>query len=145
MDVELKLALAIADKYGSQLNTVYEKALQTVENRNPRIYFSTAHTAKGLEFNEVALLGDYPGLKDTEKKAQEGRTKEEINRLKNSLYDELCIYYVGLTRAKDALFDLSENDAEYNDRENLPNEADDVEAGNTEKLSVFSLKNFFRH
>lgn len=145
LDVELKLALAIVDKYGSQLNTVYEKALQTVENRNPRIYFSTAHTAKGLEFNEVALLGDYPGLKDTEKKAQEGRTKEEINRLKNSLYDELCIYYVGLTRAKDALFDLSENDAEYNDRENLPNEADDAEAGNTEKLSVFSLKNFFRH
>lgn len=70
--------------------------------------YSTAHKSKGLEFNNVILAGDY-----YQTPMEEARMPDKIyNRIKDSMNEELHVFYVAATRAKKTL-NIPENYREY--------------------------------
>lgn len=102
-DRELATSLKMARRYKKGLYLLYKKAMkayQATQQQNlqeNKILLLTAHTSKGLEFDTVALLDDFPSL-------------EELS-VQNSEYlsDEANLYYVALTRAKQGIEDWSPN------------------------------------
>ncbi|MBL3519362.1 AAA family ATPase [Arcobacter lanthieri] len=100
--------------YGDNIFEINKKIKSLlVTNKNEAdIIFTTAHKAKGLEYNQVIMVDDFI-------------TKKDILNKKNPLSfqrinEELNIYYVAATRAKEAieLADLNLN-YNYNESENL--------------------------
>ena len=62
-------------------------------NENPGVTLTTMHSAKGLEFDTVYLISVIEGLVPHEKSTTEQELEEELR-----------LFYVGLTRAKNNLF-----------------------------------------
>ena len=66
-DKELKMLIRVIDKYGveipSLINQLKTKSIRNLTNNE--IILTTAHKAKGMEFNSVVLLDDYTDLKVT--------------------------------------------------------------------------------
>ena len=101
---------------------LYDKANQCsvcnfTTSDNKTVTLTTAHSSKGLEFDEVALLGDFTHLADIQDELrtliQDGAPAGDINSVAQSLYEETNLYYVALTRARSVLFDLTENGVEF--------------------------------
>jgi len=91
-DVELLSKINIIEKFGHRLPIIIEK-IKTVcckDIRMADIILSTVHKAKGLEFDTVVLLNDFPDFKDN------------FGRIAVS-EDEKNLIYVAITRAKTSL------------------------------------------
>jgi len=91
-DVELLSKINIIEKFGHRLPTIIEK-IKTVcckDIRMADIVLSTVHKAKGLEFDTVVLLNDFPDFTDN------------FERIVVS-EDEKNLIYVAITRAKTSL------------------------------------------
>lgn len=124
-DYELKSALKRAKEYGDKLfefkeiSEKFYKAWQNKEQngfarRLPEILFlTTAHTAKGLEWDRVTVADDFNDFADLI--VDFGcdslkEFKEEQYHLPNQeLIDEFNLFYVAITRAKKQLIKDSEN------------------------------------
>lgn len=95
-DKELKMLVRIIDEYGHEIPKLTEKIKENAvpELKGQEIALTTAHKSKGLEFDSVVLLDDFPELKVTKKEgaADEFPSEEEIN-----------IMYVAATRAQRCL------------------------------------------
>lgn len=91
-DKELKMLIRVIDKYTENIpdliNQLKTKSVKNLSNKE--IILTTAHKAKGMEFDSVVLLDDYTDLKTqvNKKGKEEGPTTEDIN-----------ILYVAATRA----------------------------------------------
>lgn len=91
-DKELKMLIRVIDKYTENIpdliNQLKTKSVKNLSNKE--IILTTAHKAKGMEFDSVVLLDDYTDLKiEINKKGkEEGPSIEDIN-----------ILYVAATRA----------------------------------------------
>lgn len=101
-DIELSSSLNIAKKYKGFLYVLlsFAKEWYKIESND---YLTTAHTSKGLEFDEVRLLKDFPSLKDLREEVLIDHTKMA------KFYEEVNLYYVAITRAKFILRDDTEN------------------------------------
>lgn len=119
---EVMMAIKLVEDYGHSIFGLYEKANQCAVcnftmSDNKTITLTTAHSSKGLEFDEVALLGDFTRLADIQDEMktliQDGAPAGDINSVAQSLYEETNLYYVALTRARSVLFDLTENGVEF--------------------------------
>ena len=127
------LAIKLVEKYGSRIPAFYAKAqgctVCDFATGNHTITLTTAHSAKGLEFDEVALLGDFNNLAEIQDQLKALiRTSAPAGDIKStiqSLYEETNLYYVATTRAKSVLFDLTPNSAEYDDEEAAKEEPDE--------------------
>jgi F-box protein, helicase, 18 len=110
-DRELASAIKIIEKekeVGGDIYAIYESAKKRL-NKNANLTLTTAHSSKGLEFNRVTLMNDFiklPELLEKVISSGEGKAKfiEEVN-----------LYYVAVTRAKDELIDLTYNACILND------------------------------
>lgn len=124
-DYELKTALKMAKEYKERLfefKDIADKFYNAWKNRiangfDKRIgeilFLTTAHTAKGLEWDKVTIADDFTDFADLIvdfgcESLQE--FLEEQNHLPNQeIIDEFNLFYVAITRAKKALYKDSEN------------------------------------
>lgn len=109
-DIEWLGRAKLVEEYGNKLPGLI-KAIKQRETSNISLaskVYSTAHKSKGLEFNNVILAGDY-----YQTPMEEARMPDKIyNRIKDSMNEELHVFYVAATRAKKTL-NIPENYREY--------------------------------
>ncbi|WP_044415207.1 UvrD-helicase domain-containing protein [Halarcobacter anaerophilus] len=124
-DFELRTALKVVKEYQERIFEFKEIAIKfykawqnrksnNFEKRLEEILFlTTAHTAKGLEWDSVIVADDFPNFADLI--IDMGYTtlqqyQKELKKLSNQeLVDEFNLFYVALTRAKSKLVKDSEN------------------------------------
>jgi len=112
-DIELLTAVKVAKI--SNLNQIYKKAKEYYKTSKSNLFLTTAHTAKGLEFDEVTLCDDFPCYSAIArwfvdnghfKKKKNGYLEFFLQNCKDQpQIDELNLYYVAITRAKVKLND----------------------------------------
>lgn len=91
-DLELQSRVRIVEKYRHEIFDILKKIQEKVVPReSARVIFSTAHKAKGAEFDNVILTNDYFPL------VSEGKLKQNVNK------EEVNLLYVAATRAKKVL------------------------------------------
>ncbi|HDR9068269.1 TPA: ATP-dependent helicase [Burkholderia vietnamiensis] len=99
-DRELKFLAKIAETYGERIPDLIEElksrhdATVTPQTLNGGIVFTTAHSSKGLEFDQVVLTEDYFELTDD---------KEILLPADKVPEEELNLLYVAATRAERAI------------------------------------------
>ncbi|BFU76955.1 UvrD-helicase domain-containing protein [Arcobacter sp. 15-2] len=124
-DYELKSALKMAKEYKEKLfefKNISEKFYTAWKNKSSNgfdkrvseiLFLTTAHTAKGLEWDEVTIADDFTDFADLIVDfGCEDLTEfqEEQNYLPNQeLLDEFNLFYVAVTRAKKKVIKDSEN------------------------------------
>lgn len=93
-DVELLSKVKIVEKFGDQLPGLLTKVKDRVSKdiKMAKVVLSTAHKAKGLEFDTVILSDDFPDFCDLRMRFSGGIPEDEKNLL-----------YVSITRAKTKL------------------------------------------
>ncbi len=121
-DIEMKTAINVVEKYNKSLINYYIKAKEFFYDKNIRAeyYLSTAHTSKGLEWDEVTLLEDFNSLYSKIAKLMNERNMKNvepytlIKSLAKSGYqglseleNEINLFYVAYTRAKVKAINLS--------------------------------------
>jgi len=124
-DFELKTALKIVKEYQEnifKLKDFAQKFYRAWQNRinnnfdkrlSEILFLTTAHTAKGLQWDSVTVADDFPNFADIIFDMGFNNLKQyqkEINRsLKQELLDEFNLFYVAITRAKKRVVKDSEN------------------------------------
>ncbi|MBF0398206.1 MAG: ATP-dependent helicase [Desulfobacterales bacterium] len=107
-DLEILSRCGVVDRYKEKiLKIVPEIKKAAVEVNKAEVVFTTAHKAKGLEFDNVKLLDDFPIVVKNKKLVD---NKEIPN-------DEFNLMYVSVTRAKEKL-KLSKNLEDFIDLNN---------------------------
>ena len=124
-DFELKAALKVVKEYKERIfefKDIAQKFYKAWQNRNLNgfekrlkeiLFLTTAHTAKGLEWDRVFIADDFNDFADLI--LDLGCTKlkdfqENLEKLPNQeLIDEFNLFYVAITRARKALVKDSEN------------------------------------
>jgi len=114
-DVEFLSALKVAKI--KNLHNIYKHA-QEYYTQPSNLYLTTAHTSKGLEFDEVQLCSDFLCYRsiaswfvtnDIISPMQEGYLEYFRTHCKDQKYiDELNLYYVALTRARVKVVDKTD-------------------------------------
>lgn len=100
-DIELENSVKVANSFKDTIFDIFKKAKIAYEdNDDKNIFITTAHTAKGLEFDSVFLMNDFPNLWDYRSEVKMG------NMDYLSYQEEVNLYYVAITRAK---FELKED------------------------------------
>lgn len=124
-DYELKSALKVAKEYKEKIfefKDISDKFYLAWQNRvnngfqrrtDEILFLTTAHTAKGLEWDRVTIADDFTDFADLIVDFNCDSLKEfqdEQNYLPNQeLLDEFNLFYVAITRAKKQLVKDSEN------------------------------------
>jgi F-box protein, helicase, 18 len=124
-DYELKSALKVAKEYKEKIfefKDISDKFYIAWQNRanngfqrreNEILFLTTAHTAKGLEWDRVTVADDFTDFADLIVDFSCDSLKEfqdEQNYLPNQeLLDEFNLFYVAITRAKKQIVKDSEN------------------------------------
>jgi len=90
-DVELLGKIKVTEKYDvpKLIERIRSQVVKKIENAD--VVVSTVHKAKGLEFDQVVLLEDFPEL------------LENYGTLRNVPEEEANLLYVAITRAKNSL------------------------------------------
>ena len=110
-DLEILHSLSLIQQYDTEIFGLYETALKLEKQHSASCVFTTAHSAKGLEWDSVRLTDDFCDLNEEYHKMQdtENRKSESRNIMQPEEFgQELNLYYVALTRAR---FHLEDNTA----------------------------------
>lgn len=105
-DVELISALKVSVKKPNSIERCFQRAIEQYE-KDADVYLTTAHTSKGLEWDEVYLTDDYPDILAKIKKAAESLTKfVDMQKTSESkqiqkIVEEINLLYVAMTRARE--------------------------------------------
>lgn len=107
--VELKTALKILEKYGKKIfdfksiadKYFYDKTLKV------SIFLTTAHTSKGLEWDEVEIVDDFKPISKIISKTKYKKLKKfikNIQKVNPESIDEINLLYVAITRARQLVY-----------------------------------------
>ncbi|BBJ29137.1 UvrD-helicase domain-containing protein [Athalassotoga saccharophila] len=105
-DIEMMSAISIAKRKSSVIEKCFLKAMDQFNLENARVYLTTAHTSKGLEWDEIHLSDDYPNLfKAIGRRGGIPRfiymqNKGESNEIED-IIEEINLLYVAVTRARE--------------------------------------------
>jgi hypothetical protein len=106
-DNELLTALKMQLQYGGKLYIFKSIAVKYYKSKEDVDYYlSTAHTSKGLEWDEVELLGDFPDIQRMIAEAKITSAKELLLKankkdlVASNIIQEINLYYVAVTRAR---------------------------------------------
>lgn len=103
-DMQLGMLVEIVKNYGDRIHTVLktlkEKHVKNEERHKAELIFSTVHRSKGMEYDEVELVGDFI----TEKKLEDFKEKKTQNFTSEKLNEEINLLYVAVTRARVRLY-----------------------------------------
>ena len=124
-DFELKTALKVVKEYKERIfefKDIAQKFYKAWQNRNLNgfekrlneiLFLTTAHTAKGLEWDRVFIADDFNDFADLILDLGCTNLKdfqENLDKLPNQeLIDEFNLFYVAITRARKTLIKDSEN------------------------------------
>lgn len=116
-DEEILANMRLADSYGNHLYTLYKRAELMAFNDEATDAICTAHTAKGLEWDQVTVEG-FVDLREARNKIAAAKLKEQSGyaMTPQEFQQELNLYYVALTRARYLLEDATPNDKVYQQR-----------------------------
>ena len=138
-DIETLKGIELVKKYGDKLFELEKIANNMYETNDFNIILTTAHTAKGLEWDRVVLHNDFYELaklkenlmyessslemlkihnpknaKEKEWHFKKIQTSEnKIAKYKEDIKSEANLYYVAITRAKETLIDDTPNHKEW--------------------------------
>ena len=116
-DAEISANLKLVDNFDNRLFDIYKKACQIAENAQSAHVITTAHTAKGLEWDDVQIGDDFVDLAEAHDKIvlrkRKRKGKKSHNMTKQEFQQELNLYYVSVTRARYNLSDLTPNNEIY--------------------------------
>lgn len=126
-DLELLQNIKLIEDFGDELPDLFERAQKLGSGRTEKsdpfpLVLTTAHAAKGLEWDEVELAGDFAALCDLS-----GIIGQQYGKRKYTVEDfeqELNLYYVAVTRARRLLHDRTFNVVEYADAGKCPYDAE---------------------
>jgi F-box protein 18 (helicase) len=103
-DIELLMAIKLAEDFGSGLEDLFHLAMSTTRKRKVDIYLTTAHSAKGLEWDRAIICDDFGDLvmsisnnKIKSLEALHKLIKTDYDRVK-FLVEEFNLFYVAITR-----------------------------------------------
>lgn len=106
-DNELKTAFKMVSRYNGYLITLFKIASKYYKSKDEIKYIlSTAHTSKGLEWDSVKLLSDFPDIMRLLKEAQINSSSELMKKFKagdiqaSNIIQEINLFYVAITRAR---------------------------------------------
>jgi len=106
-DNELQTAYKMQKRYGKALYIFLKQAEENFKSKEHIKYvLTTAHTSKGLEWDEVTLLDDFPDIPRKLKEAKINNPKElliknrENDIVASSIVQEINLFYVAITRAR---------------------------------------------
>jgi F-box protein, helicase, 18 len=105
-DNELQTAYKMQQRYGKGLYIFLKKAKENQKKSNVKYILTTAHTSKGLEWDEVVLLNDFPDIPRKLKDARIENIKDLLTRCKkndlvaSNIVQEINLFYVAITRAR---------------------------------------------
>ncbi|MDQ1339797.1 MAG: helicase [Campylobacterota bacterium] len=106
-DNELKTALKMQKMYGKRLYILLKVAKEHYRSKDAaKIVLSTAHSSKGLEWDKVELLNDFPDIVKLIKDAKIKNSVELMNRankndlVASNIVQEINLFYVAVTRAR---------------------------------------------
>jgi hypothetical protein len=124
-DYELKTAIKVVKEYKKQIfefKDIAQKFYNAWKNRSNNqfdkrvkeiLFLTTAHTSKGLEWDEVTIADDFTDFADIIVDLECDNLKqyqEQKNFLSNQeLIDEFNLFYVAITRAKKKIIKDSDN------------------------------------
>jgi len=124
-DYELKSALKVVKEYGNKIfefQDISKKFYDAWKNRQNNgflnrekeiLFLTTAHTAKGLEWDRVTVADDFIDfadlIVDCGYDTLEAFQEDLVNASCQDLLDEFNLFYVSITRAKKELIKDSEN------------------------------------
>ena len=92
-----------------------KKMLQVIKQKNQFFkdqFITTAHSSKGLEYDKVVILDDFPDIKELSSEVDKIDSSKDIriyNEKKTRLDEEVRLFYVAVTRAKYEVDDKSGN------------------------------------
>lgn len=119
MDIELANAVKILEKYSiEQIKNLYKIAIELHQNTEAKKFITNAHQSKGLEWDKVTLLQDFPQFTEMCIFELDKKLYWNPDYAKNGfdwasffykLQQELNLFYVAITRAKHILIDTSKN------------------------------------
>lgn len=127
-DIELLSALKLVEDYWDSLITIHEKAKSNRKKKKFDMILTTAHTCKGLEWDEVFIHDDFPDLiqqvsdvatcienfkykvteKDNIKMSQLQKVIEELNLFYVAITRGICKVNIGLPN--NIMFGLTEHE-----------------------------------
>lgn len=106
-DNELKTAFSMVERYGQYLKKLKAIASDYYKSKDDIKYvLSTAHTSKGLEWDKVKLLSDFPDIMKLLKEAKIDSSLDLMKKFKagdiqaSNIIQEINLYYVAVTRAR---------------------------------------------
>ena len=124
-DYELKSAIKVVKEYAEHIFSFQEISLKFYEAWKNRfnngfikrideiLFLTTAHTAKGLEWDRVTIADDFTDfaelIVDCNMDSLKQFQKEILGVKTHELIDEFNLFYVSITRAKKAIVKDSEN------------------------------------
>lgn len=113
-DQEMKVSYENAINYGYELFDILKEAKRIYNKEGEfETYLLNAHLSKGLEFNEITLFDDFVPLSSNLNYLKANVSPTERERVFDNIIQERNLYYVALTRAKEKVYDRSQNHEEY--------------------------------
>ena len=115
---DVYFAWKFVDEKGKELPEIRRKAERIQANKYGSAWLSTAHSSKGLEFDEVMILPDFMPLFIQKERLDEASgdpelTELDLMRMGSDFQQEVNLLYTAITRAHMALDDESGNYAEW--------------------------------
>ena len=107
-DREIQSAFKMQQRYGKKLYRLQTQAQKYYKQKKKNFQYilSTAHTSKGLEWDSVKLLQDFPDIQKMLKDEKINSPQELMKRYKennykaNEIIQEINLWYVAVTRAR---------------------------------------------
>ena len=116
-DAEISANLKLVENFDNRLFDLYKIASEIAVNRQTTHVITTAHTAKGLEWDDVQIGDDFVDLAEAHDKItlrkRKRKGKKSHSMTLQEFQQELNLYYVSVTRARYRLSDLTLNNEEF--------------------------------
>ncbi|WP_210514954.1 UvrD-helicase domain-containing protein [Hymenobacter terricola] len=106
-DKPLELLITLVEEQGDEVAGMIEELkrrhVSDAERDQAQVYFSTVHRCKGMEYDEVQLVADFPTQAVIDKLEQQVKTKPLEPGERAKVMEEINLLYVAITRSRQRL------------------------------------------